>query len=274
MGRLNFILIFFSCLPGFTAKAQTDSTIHLSEQQFIQGGFINFYVDNLGNIYLLNTDNQIKKINDKGDSVAVANALKRFGDIYSMDVSNSLKLIVYYKDFTTIVVLDRFLKNVNTIDLRKYGILQARSVAISYDNNYWVFDEVENKLKKIDDYGNTLLSTPDLRMVFSESFLPEKIIDYNGYVYLYNKSKGCKIFDYYGALKQGIPLLNQNHIQVIKNSILGFDDSALHVYDIPVFTEHSYLLDPQMKDALKLQKLLSNVFVLKPDGLHLYTISN
>jgi len=133
---------------------------------------------------------------------------------------------------------------------------------------------LENKLKKIDDNGNTLLSTPDLRMVFSESFSPEKIIDYNGYVYLYNKSKGCKIFDYYGALKQSIPLLNQNHIQVIKNSILGFDDNALHVYDIPVFTEHSYLLDPQMKDALKLQKLLSNVFVLKPDGLHLYTISN
>ena len=274
MRRLNFILIFFSCLHAFTAKAQTDSTIHLSEQQFIQGGFTNFYIDNLGNIYLLNADNQIKKINDKGDSVAVANALKRFGDIYSMDVSNSLKLIVYYKDFTTIIVLDRFLKNVNTIDLRKYGILQARSVAISYDNNYWVFDEVENKLKKIDDSGNTLLSTPDLRMVFSESFSPEKIIDYNGYVYLYNKSKGCKIFDYYGALKQSIPLLNQNHIQVIKNSILGFDDNALHVYDIPVFTKHSYLLDPQMKEALKLQKLLSNIFVLKPDGLHLYTISN
>ena len=106
---------------------------------------------------MLNADNQIKKINDKGDSVAVANALKRFGDIYSMDVSNSLKIVVYYKDFTTIVVLDRFLKNINTIDLRKYGILQAQAVAVSYDNNYWVFDEVENKLKKIDDNGNTLI---------------------------------------------------------------------------------------------------------------------
>ena len=275
MGKLNFILVFFTCLAAaFGSKGQTDSTIHLSQQQLIQGDFTNFYIDNLGNVYLLNANNQIKKINDKGDSVAVANALKRFGDIYSMDVSNSLKVAVYYKDFTIIVVLDRFLKNVNTIDLRKYGILQARSVAISYDNNYWVFDEVENKLKKIDDNGNTLLSTPDLRMVFSESFSPEKIIDYNGYVYLYNKSKGCKIFDYYGALKQSIPLLNQNHIQVIKNSILGFDDSALHVYDLSVFTEHSYLLDPQMKEALKLQKLLSNIFVLKPDGLHLYTISN
>lgn len=267
-------MILICCLAVFDSKAQTDSTIHLSEQQFIKGDFTNFYIDNLGNVYLLNADNQIKKINDKGDSVAVANALKRFGDIYSMDASNSLKVVVYYKDFTTIVVLDRFLKNVNTIDLRKYGILQARSVAISYDNNYWVFDEVENKLKKVDDNGNILLSTPDLRMVFSESFLPEKIIDYDGYVYLYNKSKGCKIFDYYGALKQSIPLPEQNNIQVFKNSILGFADSTIHVYDIPVFTEHSYLLDPQMKDALKLQKLLNSLYVLKPGGLHIYAINN
>jgi len=275
MGKLSFILVFFTCLAvAFGSKGQTDSTIHLSQQQLIQGDFTNFYIDNLGNVYLLNANNQIKKINDKGDSVAVANALKRFGDIYSMDVSNSLKVVVYYKDFTTIVVLDRFLKNVNTIDLRKYEILQARSVAISYDNNYWVFDEVENKLKKIDDYGNILLSTPDLRMVFDESFLPEKIIDYNGYVYLYNKIKGCKIFDYYGALKQSIPLPDQNNIQVFKNSILGFADSTIHVYDISAFTEHSYLLDPQVNNALKLQKLLNSLYVLKRNGLYIYTINN
>ena len=65
MGRLNFILACFSYFITFNAKAQTDSTINLSEQKFIQGSFTDFYVDNLGNIYLLNTDNQIKKLNDK-----------------------------------------------------------------------------------------------------------------------------------------------------------------------------------------------------------------
>jgi hypothetical protein len=273
MARLNFIFIFINALIGFTAKAQTDSIINLTEQQFLQGSYTNFYVDNLNNVYLLNSDNQIKKINDKGDSVAVANALKRFGDIYSMDVSNSLKIAVYYKDFTTIVVLDRFLKNINTIDLRKYGILQAEAVAVSYDNNYWVFDEVENKLKKIDDNGHTLLSTPDLRTIFDTSFAPEKIIDYNGYVYLYNKKTGCKIFDYYGALKQSIAPLNWTNVQVIKNSILGFEDTAIHIYNIDLFTESTYPLNPIMNDAKKLQKALNNLYVLKPDGLHIYSIN-
>lgn len=286
MARLIFISIFIITSISFACKAQLkpvrfpqafnaqkDSVINLTEQQFIAGSFTNFYVDNLNNLYLLNADNQIKKINDKGDSMAVSNAQKKFGDIRSMDISNALKIIVYYKDFSTIAVLDRFLKNLNTIDLRKYGILQAQSVAISYDNNYWVFDEVENKLKKINDDGNLLLSTPDLRTVFDESFLPEKIIDYDGAVYLYNKNQGFKIFDYYGALKQSIPSLNWKNIQIIIKTIVGFDDTAMHTYTIDVFKENLFHFNPQMNGFKKMQLVLNTLYVLKEDGLHLYSIN-
>ncbi len=273
MARLNYILVLIICLIAFKGRSQTDSLINLTQQKFIPGSFTNFYVDNLDNIYLINTNNQVKKLNSDGDSVAVSNGLKRLGDIYSMDVSNALKLVLYYKDYTTIAVLDRFLKNVNTIDLRKYGILQAKCVATSYDNNYWVFDEVENKLKKIDDNGNLLISTPDLRNVFNELFLPDKMIDYDGNVYLCNKTQGCKIFDYYGALKQTIEPLSWNYIQVIKNSIIGYDDTSLHVYNIPVFTKNSYLLKPVINNAIKLQKSLGGLYVLQNDGLYRYAIN-
>ena len=273
MARLNSIFFLFFSLTVFTANAQTDSIIHLTSQQYIQGSFVNFYVDNFNNIYLLNTGNQIKKINNNGDSLAVSNALKKYGAVCSMDVHNALKIAVYYKDYSTIVVLDRFLKTINTIDLRKYGILQAQAIAVSYDNNYWVFDEVENKLKKIDDNGNILLSTPDLRTVFDESFLPEKIIDYNGYVYLYSKKNGCKIFDYYGALKQSIPALNWDNIEIIKNSIIGFDDTVMHVYAVDVFKESTYFFQPKNNDAKKVQMVSNNLYVLKPDGLYIYAIN-
>jgi hypothetical protein len=273
MGKLIFIPAFIIALNIFSAKAQTDSVIHLTAKQFIQGSFVNFYIDNLSNIYLLNADNQIKKLNDHGDSLAVSNALKRFGNIHSMDVSNSLKIAVYYKDFATIIVLDRFLKNVNTIDLRKYGILQAQAVAISYDNNYWVFDEVDNKLKKIDDNGNLLLSTPDFRTVFEGSFVPDKIIDYNGYVYLYNIKSGCKVFDYYGALKENVAITGWRNIQVFKNSIVGFDDSSIHVYTMDILNENKYLLYPEIKEPQKLQKNLNDMYILQADGLHIYSIN-
>ncbi len=74
--------------------------------------------------------------------------VKRYGKIYSIDASNPLKILVYFRDFATIVVLDRLLTVRNTIDLRKQNIYQAQAVATSYDGNIWVYDELESKLKK------------------------------------------------------------------------------------------------------------------------------
>src|SRR5215217_2829812 len=143
MGKL---ILHFCCSFLFSVTAvyaQSDTVLSVHEETFVEGSYSDFYVDNLNNIYLINANNQVKKLDDKGDSVAVSNSLKNFGDIYSMDVSNPLKILVYHKDFGTVIVLDRFLNNINKIDLRKIGVLQARATARSYDNNYWVFDEVE-----------------------------------------------------------------------------------------------------------------------------------
>ncbi len=102
-----------------------------------------FSVDNLGNIYVINNDNQLKKLSPRGDSLAVFNDVRRYGKIGSIDVTNPLKILVYYRDFTTIIELDRFLNIINTIDLRAQNILQAKAVGLAYDNNVWVFDELD-----------------------------------------------------------------------------------------------------------------------------------
>lgn len=269
MGKI--IQVFLCIISGVTVFAQPDSILNLQEEHFIAGSYSDFYVDNLSNIYLLNTDDQIKKINDRGDSVSVFNAMRKYGDIYSMDVTNPLKILVYYKDFGTIVLLDRFLSSLNTIDLRKYGILQAKAVAQSYDNNYWVFDQVENKLKKIDDYGNTLLTTPDFRMIFNEQFVPLKIIDYNNLVYLYDKEFGWMIFDYYGAFKQKIELPGLEHVQVERTELYGSNSSNLYCFDVATFKERSFDLVLSGRN-IKIQKGFNVLYVLQADGLHIYTI--
>jgi hypothetical protein len=270
------IILFISVLFFFNADitfAQYDTLLNLQQQSFIEGSYTDFYVDNLNNIYLLNKNNQIKKLNSNGDSIAVSNALKKFGDIYSADVSNPLKILVYYKDFSSIIILDRFLSTLNTIDLRKYGILQAQTVAQSYDNNYWVFDAVENKLKKIDDNGNILLQTPDFRTIFKEEFSPEKIIDNNGFVYLYDIKKGWLIFDYYGALKQNIPQPDLKNVQVIKNDLYGFDSMQnLHRYNVQTFKETIYHVNTKTDSAIKFQLNMNNLFALDKNGLYIFSV--
>ena len=269
MGKI--ISIFFCAYLSNASIAfpQSDTLLNLHEEDFIEGTYSDFYVDNLGNIYLLSKNNQLKKIDNKGDSASVYNALRKYGDIYSIDVSNPLKILVYHKDFGTIIVLDRFLSSINTIDLRKIGILQARATARSYDNNYWVFDEVENKLKKIDDNGNILLSTPDFRVIFNEPFSPVKIIDYNNFVYLYDQHIGWMIFDYYGAFKQKIELPGLNFVQVAKDVVYGFNDSRVCYYNTKTFNETHFNL-ALAENNIKVQSVSNFVYALNTDGLHIY----
>lgn len=274
MGRIIFlflVMIFF-CVD--TTLAQTDTILQLQQQKFIEGNYTNFYVDNFNNIYLINSENQIKKINKNGDSLAVSNAQKRFGDIYSMDVSNPLKILVYYKEFATIVILDRFLSNVNTIDLRKIGIQQAQAIALSYDNNYWVFDALENKLTKIDDNGNILLTTPDFRTAFDEAFQPSTIIDNNGFVYLYNRNYGWMIFDYYGAFKQKIPEQSLQNVEVIKDDLFGFDSlQNLNRYNTKTFKETVCHFNTNTTNNLKYQLDINILYALTKNGLYTFSIN-
>src|SRR5437868_10134936 len=185
-----------------SAKAQKDSCCKLIAA--IKGDVVDFSVDNLDNVYVLNSNDQIKKYNSRGDSVAVFNNVKKFGRVSVIDASNPLKILLYYKDFSTVVVLDRMMNQQNTIDLRKQNIFQASAVALSYDNNIWLFDEVNSKLKKIDDNGEVLLETPDFRLLFGDAPSPESIFDRDGFVYMYDSVKGVYVFDYYGALKNKI----------------------------------------------------------------------
>ncbi|HYK45079.1 MAG TPA: hypothetical protein VEV83_07920, partial [Parafilimonas sp.] len=129
MGSITTILLLALFTGTHGTFVTVDTTLHVKEKAFIEGTYSDFYVDNLNNVYLINTNNQVKKIDAKGDSIAVSNSLKKYGDVYSMDVSNPLKILVHHKDFGTLLILDRFLSRLNVIDLRKIGILQASAAA-------------------------------------------------------------------------------------------------------------------------------------------------
>ncbi|HLG38251.1 MAG TPA: hypothetical protein VI461_01240, partial [Chitinophagaceae bacterium] len=127
MKKLNLFILSF--LITAIAIAQMDSSFRLIKT--IKGDIAAFTVDNLDNIYLLSSTNQVKKLTANGDSVAIFNDVKKFGQATLIDVSNPLKVLLYYKDFATIVVLDRLLNVRNTIDLRKQNILQVRAIGQS-----------------------------------------------------------------------------------------------------------------------------------------------
>jgi len=130
---LNIVLVFIFIFPCYV-KAQNESPHKLISM--IRGDIVDFAVDNLDNVYVLASTDQLKKYNAAGDSVAVFNNVKKFGKLSTIDVSNPLKVLLYYKDFSTIVVLDRLLAIRNTIDLRKQNIFQVNALPSHMTTTY------------------------------------------------------------------------------------------------------------------------------------------
>jgi len=270
MGRLIFTLLLFVSLHSLAAK---DTTLPLQLFKTIKGNYSNFYTDNLQNIYLLSSStNQLKKLNSNGDSVAVFNNIIRYGKVYSADVTNPLKVLVYYKDFSTIVVLDRFLSTRATIDLRRLGITQVKAVAQSYDSNIWLYDEGEGKIKKIDDNNNVLLESSDLRLVFDDSLSPVKIIDNNGQLYLYDSRKGWLIFDYYTAFKKGLSFTSWKDVSVNDNRLSGRDDKHLFYAKQNDIDFHILQSNIDLADVAKTEWQQNRLYVLTKEGISIYNL--
>jgi hypothetical protein len=257
-------------LFSFTAKAQSDSSFKLLK--VISGDIIGFTVDNLDNIYLLNSRNQVKKLSANGDSIAVFNDVKNFGQATLVDVSNPLKVLLYYKDFTTVVVLDRFLNVRNTIDFRKQNIFQVKAIGQSYDNKIWLYDELEGKLKKIDEDGKLLQETADFRLLLGQAPTPLKIFDEDKYVYLYDSLQGVLVFDYFGALKNNIMITHWHNFKVAGKYIFGSRSDTLYRYQISTLQLDEWKMPEQIYHSRSFNFTADRLYALKKDGIEIYSI--
>lgn len=258
------VTILFFLLIGSGVSAQTDTAFSLIKTY--NGDIAAFTVDNLDNIYILDSRNQVKKYNAAGDSVAVYNDIRKYGRATLIDVSNPLKVLLYYRDFATVVMLDRFLNPVNTIDLRKHNVFQAKAIAQSYDNKIWVYDEVESKLKKIGEDGKLLQETPDFRLLLDKSISPVKIADENKYVYLYDSTAGIYVFDYFGSLRNNIQILKWQNVKVAGNYIFGSKGDTLYRYEISSFLYDEWKLPAELANAVSFNFTGTRLYALQPPG--------
>jgi len=262
------ILLFFTVA---LCSAQEDTGFKL--QKSIKLPATQFAVDNLHNIYILTSNEQLKKFNANGDSVAVYNEVKRFGKLHYLDVSNPLKLLAYYKDFSTVVVLDRFLSVRSSLDLRRLNVLQTSAVGLSYDNNIWVFDAINFKLKKFDERGNQLSETEDFRTLFGINFKPTAIIDQNNSVYLYDPANGLFQFDYYGTLQKKYPITGWKHVSIINNHIVGIADNQLHIFNTRNYLQKQYQFPSSFGSFSSYIIANTTLFGLDKEAIHAYSFS-
>ena len=280
---LAYIIIFLllgtfnGCAQTKRATATKENRIYQSDSVFsytgfIPGSFIQIEVDILDNLYLLTKGYQLKKINANGDSIAVFNDVKRFGNPSYIDVSNPFKVLVYYKNFSTAVILDRLLAQRNTLNFRKQDIFIVKAITTSYDNNIWLFDEQDFKLKKMNDEGRVLQESSDMRVLVDTVPSPAQIIDSDYFVYLYDPLKGFYVFDYYGALKNNLPFKNWTSVSASKKTLYGFHEKKLYIYNTGNLQLKKYPLSDSFVQADGIRAMNGKLYLLMKEGVVIYTV--
>src|SRR5690606_41726711 len=92
------------------------------------------------NCHIMVEDNSLEKYNEHGDSTTHYRSIQH-GPIASITARNPLKILLFYPDFSKLIILDRMLSVKTEIDLRRSGMMRARAYALSQSVQIGELDE-------------------------------------------------------------------------------------------------------------------------------------
>lgn len=158
---------------------------------------VQFYVDELAQSYTISPNNTIVKYDQDGKKLFEYSD-NTLGPITSFDASNPLQILAFYERFQAIKIFDRTMNLTNEIDLNKLDLFEIHAVGSSNDNNFWLFDELNQELLKIDKQGKIQGRNNDLRLRLEKNSTPHYIVEYQNMVYLFDEEHGILIFNNFG----------------------------------------------------------------------------
>lgn len=195
-----------------------------------------FTGDNFGNSYIVNDDELMKYLNS-GKFFARYSNLK-LGTITSVDATNPLKLLLYYRDFQQIVFLDNQLsKNSEAVSLEQLGYEQTHLVCAGANNSFWIYNRQNNELIRFDENLKKVAATGNLKQILQSNLSPDFMLEHNGNLFLNCPETGILVFDIFGAFSKTLSLKGLKQFQVNENIIYYQKDSVFCSYNFKIFEE-------------------------------------
>jgi len=234
----------------------------------VKASFIS--TDDLGNVYVVKED-VLEKYDGKGNLLKTYSN-KSFGKISSVDVSNLLKVILFYKDFSQVVFLDNTLSlNGEPIRLADIDLELAQLVCSSHDNGLWIYNQQNFELIRLDQNLQKTHQTGNINQLLQTEINPNFLMEYNNKVYLNNPSEGILVFDVYGTYYKTIPIKNLNEFQVHGDNLLYYSGNQLKSFNIKLLDEQMQSLPDSTAISVRLEK--DKLFLLKKNSLDIYSVN-
>lgn len=227
----------------------------------------NFVTDNFDNIYSF-SENTLKKYSIDG-SVKSSFTNHFLGKINSVDVTDPLRILVYYKEYNQIQFLDNNLVELKSpIMLDEIGILASDAVCSSNDGGFWVFDSGTEQLK----YFNKNLenSNKSSRVSAKTGHKSIKLVEKNDFLFLLFPDNELLIFDKFGTYIKKTSITNDN-FQIVNHRINYLKNNTLIRYDFTLFAEDSLTFPEEIKiEKLRIEN--DKAFVFNNNTMNVYKL--
>lgn len=224
-------------------------------------------VDNFSNFYTVGNNKLFKFSPDGGFLYPYEE--NKYGKIGMIDVTNPMKVLVFYPDVLTVVTVDKFLAPLSTYNFFDLGYQNVSAVGSSFDGRLWFYDNITFKLKKIDETGQVFRESQPLNVFVDAVPNPNFIIEKDNIVYVNDPNIGIMVFDGFGSYAKTVPLKGLKKFQVFQDQIIYFDNGKLSAYNLVTFDLKSLTLpDTTEIEMAAIQK--DRLAILKKDKIDFY----
>lgn len=220
MRTLNFKLIRVFLLITISYSLEV-----IAQDSILSTVVQKFSIDPIGNCYYQNGNDIVRLA--KSPASEVRFSMKDLGSPNSFDVSNPMRILVFYADFAVIRILDNNLVLQSELQLRNLGIQQPRVIAGTPDQGIWVYDEITGSLMKLNTRPGTIAATVDLSQLLGKRPNPERLLANQYWIVLAEKEE-LLVFDQFGTKTRSIRLKSPTHtLQLEENTLRFSEDNQL-----------------------------------------------
>jgi len=195
------------------------------------------------------------------------------GNITSVDVSDPLRILVFYKEFNQILWLDNFLLELRSpVRLDDLYIDQAELVCSSSQGGFWIYNSLKKQIQYFNSDLRLIHESMNLQPLTGEN-IPCSMIEKSSIVYLNVPNTGILTFDRFGTYNQTLPVCPDKQFQVTDKNIFYTSHHSFYKYNLSTFTNTKFEL-PDTTDLQFVMIQQSVLYLVQKDRIKIYESVN
>jgi hypothetical protein len=227
-------------------------------------------VDNFGNLFVVTTKNEVLKFNPQGKFLWNYTN-KTYGDITQLDVTDPLRVILFYAGFQQIVVLNNNLSEISQYSFNQNPEQQITLIASANNNGFWVYDQINRELRKLTNAFTDDLKSGNIYQRNGFDMQANFMLTDESYVFINDVNEGVRVFDQYGNFVKTAVIEAESEFEVNGQDIYFFKKSKLMSYNYLTF-EFKEVRLPTTSNFSNALLRYNRLVILNEKGLTLWAV--